>query len=64
MNSFLSFICKKKSINYSNLNASIGFNFAAFFAGMIPKISPIEIDERTAIKTDFTVITAWIVSCT
>ena len=49
---------------YSNLNASIGLSFAAFLAGMIPKISPIEIEDRTAIRTDFTVMTAWIVSCT
>ena len=49
---------------YSNLKASIGLSFAAFLAGIIQKINPIEIEERTAINTDFTVITAWIVSCT
>lgn len=49
---------------YSNLKASIGFSFAAFLAGIIPKIKPIEIEESTAISTDFTVITAWIESCT
>ena len=50
--------------NYSNLKASIGFSLAAFLAGIIPKISPIEIEESTAISTDFTVITACSVSCT
>jgi hypothetical protein len=43
---------------YSNLSASIGLSFAAFLAGMIPKISPIDIEDRTAIRTDFTVMTA------
>ncbi len=49
---------------YSNLKASIGLSFAAFFAGMIQKISPIEIEERTAINTDFTEIMACMVFCT
>lgn len=44
--------------NYSNLKASIGLSFAAFLAGMIQKINQIEIDESTAINTDFTVMTA------
>ena len=48
--------------NYSNLKASIGFSLAAFLAGMIPKSNQIEIEEITAINTDFTVITAWIES--
>jgi hypothetical protein len=51
-------ICNLNSIDYSNLNASIGFSLAAFLAGIIPKSSQIEIEEITAINTDFTVITA------
>jgi len=49
---------------YSNLSASIGLSFAAFLAGMIPKISPIEIEESTAMSTDLTEMIAWSVSCT
>ena len=49
---------------YSNLKASIGLSLAAFLAGMIPKISQMEIEEITAISTDFSEMTAWMVSCT
>lgn len=45
-------------INYSNLKASIGLSLAAFLAGIIPKISPIEIEESTAMSTDLTEMTA------
>ena len=51
-------IKKKFCFVYSNLKASIGFSLAAFLAGIIPKISPIEIEESTAINTDLTEMTA------
>lgn len=35
--------------HYSDLNASIGFNFDAFIAGIIPKIIPITIENTTDI---------------
>ena len=44
---------------YSNLSASIGFNFAAFLAGRIQKIIQIAVVSDSAVIITSKVISAW-----
>jgi hypothetical protein len=55
------FVCN--TYLYSNLNASIGFIFAAFLAGHTPKIIPVPKENHTATKMDLRFNNAGISNC-